>query len=317
MLILLILAVLLLAYSNGANDNFKGVATLWSSNILTYKLALILATVATCVGSISAYYLSDGLLQNFSGKGLVPPSITQSLPFITAVAVGASCTVLLATVLGFPISTTHAIVGALVGAGTMAVGTAVVWGKLASTFLLPLLLSPIIATVLGTVVYTGLKKIKHFPVKLNNALHLLSGSIVCLSHGLNDTPKIMSLLLLVTYLKLSYGYILITLVIAIGGILYSRKVANTMSIKLATLTPTQGMAANIITSTLCLLATKYSLPVSFTHISIGAIFGAGTVDGTAHRSEFFKILMSWVLTLPIAFTISACAYYMITLVSNN
>ena len=313
MLILLLLAVLLLAYSNGANDNFKGVATLWSSNILSYRQALLMATVATFVGSIGAYFVANGLLLNFSGKGLVPVPTTQSIPFITAIAIGASCTVLLATVLGFPISTTHAIVGSLVGAGTMAVGSAVAWGKLVNTFLAPLIISPILATILGMSLYYFLKKNKRLTPTINNSLHVVSAASVCFSHGLNDIPKIVSLLLLINFLQLHYGFIIVAVVVAIGGLLNSRKVARTMSLKLATLTPTQGLAANIITSSLSLLATKYGLPVSFTHISIGAIFGAGVLDNTAHRAELFKILMSWVLTLPLAFAISAIAYYVISI----
>ena len=107
LLIFLFLAVLLLTYSNGANDNFKGVATLWGSGTLAYRPALILATVATFAGSICSYFFAEELIKNFSGKGLVPDDIIQSVDFILAVALAAGATVLLATRLGYHMSTNH------------------------------------------------------------------------------------------------------------------------------------------------------------------------------------------------------------------
>ena len=117
MLLMLCLAALLLAYSNGANDNFKGFATIWGSGEADYDTALRLATIATVVGAIAALYIANGLVANFSGRGLVPNELAGTPRFIFAVALGAGVTVLLATRLGFPISTTHAIIGGLVGGG--------------------------------------------------------------------------------------------------------------------------------------------------------------------------------------------------------
>ena len=145
MIAILFIAILLLTYSNGANDNFKGVATVWGSNILNYRQALILATVTTLAGSICSCFFADVLVKNFSGKGLVPDEIIGSIHFILAVALAAGLTVLLATKIGFPISTTHGLEGALVGAGIVATGNNVDIEKLWKTFFLPLLLSPIVA----------------------------------------------------------------------------------------------------------------------------------------------------------------------------
>ena len=122
LIFLLLFATLFLAYSNGANDNFKGVATLYGSNTVGYKSAIIIATVATFLGSISAIFLAQELIASFSGKGLVPQVIAGTANFLISTGFGAGCTVLLATYLGFPISTTHSLVGGLVGAGIMAVG---------------------------------------------------------------------------------------------------------------------------------------------------------------------------------------------------
>ena len=113
----LFIAVLFLTYSNGANDNFKGVATLWGSGTLSYKNALAIATVATFAGSVYSYFFAEALIKNFSGKGLIPDDVTSSVQFVLSVALAAGLTFFLATNLGFPVSTTHALLGALVGAG--------------------------------------------------------------------------------------------------------------------------------------------------------------------------------------------------------
>lgn len=152
-LVTLFLVTCFLAYANGANDNFKGVATLFGSRTTNYKVALGWATLTTFFGSVCSIFFASVLIDNFTGKGLVPNTVAGSPDFLAAVGIGAGLTVILATVMGFPISTTHALTGALVGAGFMAVGTEVNYSVLGSVFFLPLLLSPLIALVLGSVFY--------------------------------------------------------------------------------------------------------------------------------------------------------------------
>jgi PiT family inorganic phosphate transporter len=113
---LIFFAVCFLAYANGANDNFKGVASLFGSRTCGYRTAISWATVATFAGSVTALFLAQALIKKFSGKGLVPDDLVASPQFVLAVACGAGATVILATLLGFPISTTHGLTGALVGA---------------------------------------------------------------------------------------------------------------------------------------------------------------------------------------------------------
>ena len=257
MIVFLFLSIILLTYSNGANDNFKGVATLWGSGTLNYKTALTLATIATFAGSICSYFFAETLIKNFSGKGLVPDNIIHSVDFVLAIALAAGTTVLLATRFGFPISTTHGLVGALVGAGLVAVGMNVNFAMLGKTFFLPLLLSPIIAVVLSGVLYwlfhkarrsagiteescvcvgkkwvpvatlntsTNFTAIPVLGTELNsrencamlyqgnflginfqpllNYLHYLSAAVVSFARGLNDTPKLVSLLIITRLLQI-------------------------------------------------------------------------------------------------------------------
>ena len=97
LLLLIVAAVLFLAYSNGANDNFKGVATLFGSGTCSYRAALIWATITTAAGSLLAIQLAQGLIETFKGKGLVPDSLTTQPVFALSVSFGAALTVILAT----------------------------------------------------------------------------------------------------------------------------------------------------------------------------------------------------------------------------
>ncbi len=142
---LLLMGGVFLAFSNGANDNFKGVATLFGSKATTYKVALWWGTLATLAGSIAALFFAQKILANFSGKGLVPDAVAQMNSFAIAVSFSAAATVFLATKFGFPISTTHAVTGSLVGAGFLGSPDGLNLSKLFATFFAPLLLSPILA----------------------------------------------------------------------------------------------------------------------------------------------------------------------------
>jgi inorganic phosphate transporter, PiT family len=149
----LIAVALFLAFNNGANDNFKGFATVWGSDTLSYRQALLLATLATLAGSVASWLLADNLIQQFSGKGLVPNAVASTPAFILSVACGAAMTVFLATRLGFPISTTHALIGGLIGAGLGQIGGQVDLNKLLNSFVVPLLLSPLLAASFGLFFY--------------------------------------------------------------------------------------------------------------------------------------------------------------------
>jgi len=149
---LIVGSVLLLAFANGANDNFKGVATLFGSGTADYRSSLLWATLATFGGSLAAVWMAGTLLVRFSGKGLVPDATASDPHFAAAVAAAAGITVLLATQLGFPISTTHALVGAMVGAGVSYSGE-IQQSKLLSTFVVPLLVNPVIAVAVTAAVY--------------------------------------------------------------------------------------------------------------------------------------------------------------------
>ena len=356
----LFLAAVFLAFANGANDNFKGVATLYGSNAASYRAALTLATIATLAGSVTSVFFAEALIKAFSGKGLVPDAVAASQSFLLAVAFGAALTVMLATKLGFPISTTHALTGALVGAGFIAAGDALNLGQLGTAFVLPLLISPALAVLVAMPFYAAASRgVKFFRIERESCicvgprqfvpvqtmansgccetprieagglevsvgssmncvtkyrgnvlgisaqgfvdvLHHSSAAAVSFARGLNDTPKIAGLLLVVQALDIRISMIALAGAMALGGIVAARRVAETMSKKISTMNDGQALSANLVTAALVIGASRYGLPVSTTHVSVGAITGAGIVNGTVNGGVLGSILLSWVLTLPIA-----------------
>ena len=355
MLILLLASTaLFLAFSNGANDNFKGFATVWGSASLSYRSALILATVATILGGLASVLIADTLVQQFSGKGLVPDELASTPAFALAVGGGAAFTVMLATRLGFPISTTHALVGGLIGAGLANSAGSLDFGNLGSKFLLPLLTSPFLSAFMAFGAFLVLKRIRPKPTekdciclvdaqpipagdvrsiarvhaecqaphlvveteevcdagaepvartsftRLLDGLHLFSASTICFARGVNDAPKLAALLIAANLFSGTAAAVAVTAAMALGGWLLSRRVAETMSLKINHLDTSQGISANLITASLVLFASRLGLPVSTTHVSVGSIIGTGAAGGTLDLSVVRNVLLSWVATLPIA-----------------
>lgn len=358
----LLLVVGLLAFSNGANDNFKGVATLYGSHTTGYRTALVWATVTTAAGSLAAVFLAQELLGRFTGKGLVPDALVGSGAFVVAVALGAGLTVLLATRLGFPISTTHALTGALVGSGLMAAGPQVNLAVLGAAFLTPLLVSPLLAVGLGSVLYRVLAWCRlrlgvteewcvcvgnevqvipgpaAMPVMLANApavtvgeealcrqryggrvlglgaqqivdgCHFLSAGVVSFARGLNDTPKMAALLLVLPGMGGASGLAAVAAAIAAGGWLGARRVSRTLSHDITDMNTGQGLSANLTTGLLVIGASLLGMPVSTTHVSVGSLFGIGVATGQGRPRVMRDVMLSWVITLPCAAALGALAY---------
>jgi PiT family inorganic phosphate transporter len=362
-----LLGALWLAWSNGANDNFKGVATLYGSGTLSYRAALAWATVATLAGSLASVWLAQGLVQTFSGNGLLPPG-TFNAAMLAAIGLAAGATVLLATWLGMPTSTTHALTGALVGAALMASADGVNWPLLADKVAQPLLLSPLLAIGLTLLLYPVLRRLRRRfgigvasclcvgeappvaltpaaaaalsmalpalratvgeapgcaerfdgrPVRVEaqsaiNTLHLLSAGSVCFARAVNDTPKIAALFLAAAALdgqaQPAWVIVLIALVMAAGGLIQSRRVAETLSRRITELSHGEGLTANLVTAGLVLGASHLGLPVSTTHVATGAIFGIGALNGKRNWRTIAQILLAWIATLPLGLALGAVLY---------
>ncbi len=300
---LLVLAVAFVALTNGANANFKGVASLYGSGTTSLRHALWWGTGTTFAGSLAAVFFAQGLLKNFSGKGIVPDALVHSPAFILSVALGGALTSFLATRCGFPVSTTHALVGALCGAGFAGSGSQVNLAALKQTFVYPLLFSPLLAVVCGALAYWILKLLRLAPAHRTRTLdvcHYLSSGAASFARGLNDTPKIAALLLIVAQTP-QWHWLTILFVaagIAIGGLVDADRVAETLGKKVTGMNPGQGFAANLVTACLVTTASLHSLPVSTTHVSVGSLAGMGAGTGQLNWRMCGEILLAWIITVP-------------------
>lgn len=308
------LAVCFVAYTNGANANFKGVASLYGSGTTSLRGALWWGTATTFAGALCALFLAEGMLAKFSGRGLVPDALAQSPAFLLAVGLGAALTSLLATKLGFPVSTTHALVGALVGAGVVGSGTDVHLGALGKNFVQPLLISPVLAVAMGGLVYLALKAARLAPdhrTRTLDAAHYLSAGAASFARGLNDTPKIAALLLVAQAFDIRWGLLAVAVTMAVGALLDAERVAETLGKKVTDMNAGQGFAANLATAALVTTASFHGLPVSTTHVSVGALVGIGLVTRQAKWRSVGQIALCWIVTLPCAAVLAALAYALV------
>lgn len=348
--ILLIGAALFLSFWNGANDNFKGFATVWGAQTLGYRQALALASAATVAGSLVALFVAESLAAQFSGRGLVPDAVAASPQFMLHAGVGAALTVMVASRLGLPVSTTHALIGGLVGAGFAHAGGDVRLGGLAGQFLLPLLASPLLAAAFAALAGSVRHRFRRdadcacvvapinaersgsdavaaatMPVmpelmmaresecraapgviarfsiaRQAESAHILSAALICFARGVNDTPKLAALLLASSVVGGAWSVALIAAAMLAGGLVYARRVAETMSRRVSRMDNGQGLAANLVTATLVLFASKLGMPVSTTHVSVGSIAGIGIAGRSIHWATVRTIALAWAGTLPLA-----------------
>lgn len=358
---LLLLAAFSLAFANGANDNFKATATLHGGGDLDFEGARRLATVAQLAGSLASLFWASALLKAFGGKGLVADGVVADPGFLLAVGLGAAATVLLATRLGLPISTTHALVGGLVGAGVLLSPQPIAWAALRETFVLPLLSSPLLALLAASLLYPlahGLRRRSGIETEpclcigtlrtpvcvgsdgtlvrassgvvlsvdeaaacralysgsflglslqaLADRLHRVSAFSLGFARGLNDTPKIVALVVAAGASGLDgrASLAIVALAMALGGWLGAHRVADTLSHRITSISPGQGLVANSIASALVVGASLLGSPVSTTHVSTGALFGIGLWNRSTDWRVVGGIVTAWLVTLPLA---AACA----------
>lgn len=148
MVTLLVILTLLLAAANGGNDVSKGIATLFGSGVSKYRSAVVWGTIWTVAGALVASITSQGLVKTFNGNAFLSQPILAPA-FLVAVAAGAIAWLVIATSTGLPVSTTHSLVGALIGASIAGQGlAAVTWATLVPRVILPLLLSPLASLLL-------------------------------------------------------------------------------------------------------------------------------------------------------------------------
>ena len=279
--------------------------------------------------------------------------------FSLAVGMGAAVTVLLATRFKLPVSTTHALVGSLIGAGFLASPSGVNFHQILGTFVMPLLISPGLAAVLFLLIYPLLHQIRvrsgvtretcvcvgtevvamapaaatladaramlaanAFPTisagtqaacfdryqgslfgiqagSVIDVTHYLSAGAVCLARAMNDVPKMAAILLIGGAFSPALAIVAVAAAMLLGGVVQSRRIAETMSENVTAMNPGQGFTANLVTSGIVLFASRLGMPVSTTHVACGSLFGLGAANRGLNMEMFRKILLAWVVTLPL------------------
>jgi PiT family inorganic phosphate transporter len=351
--ILLIALTLIVAFANGANDVSKGIATLVGSGVSNYRRATAWGSLCTVAGALTAAFASQGLVATFSGKGILTQT-TASTHFLLAIAVGAIAWLIVATRTGMPVSTTHSLAGALIGAGIMQSGVhGVIWPTLGKKIVVPLVASPLMALALlllflpllrpviarfdrycvcveQTVAVTpeGIAFRDAMPVvevgsvqscstavarvTAIDSLHWISSGATSFFRGLNDTPKVLALGVAAA-LTVGIGHLplygLVALAMGVGSAVAGFRVTRTLAEKVTRISPSNGLAANLVTSVLVGAASRFALPVSTTHVSSGAIIGAGL----SHRDVQWKIvremLLAWLVTVPVSALLAAATQW--------
>ena len=337
-----------LAFANGANDNGKGVAALVSAGEATPGRALGWAAATTAVGSTISFFWDGGLVALFRA-GFLDGGADLQAAFFVAVLTGAIGWVLLATATGMPVSTTHAISGALVGAGLVAVGMGrIEWARLATHFALPLLLGPLVALAVVFLLARPITTLARraagacaclieepTPVAADGALALahtrhamavgrveacareapsvvvegsrvvraanwLASGLVGFARGWNDTPKIAALALVAMPSGARVAFPLVTAAMALGGLVGGRRVLDTLAARVTMLPAGESLAASTASATLVSLASFHGLPLSTTHVTTGAVVGAGLArDRRSVRLRVVRdIVLAWIVTLP-------------------
>ncbi|WP_262269657.1 inorganic phosphate transporter [Microvirga yunnanensis] len=320
LLVGLITVALLFDFINGLHDAANSIATIVSTRVLRPQLAVIWAAFFNFIA-----FLFFGLhVANTVGSGIVSASIIDAAVIFGAL-MGAIIWNIITWAGGIPSSSSHALVGGLVGAGVAKAGLgAVVWGGLGPT-LLAIVLSPLIGFGLALllVFITTWSASRSSPFAADQAfrgLQFLSAALYSLGHGGNDAQKTMGIIAVLLFSQGHLGsefYVPFWVVIScqaamgLGTLMGGWRIVHTMGSKITRLTPMQGFCAETGGAMTLFMATWLGIPVSTTHTITGAIIGVGAARRTsAVRWGVAKgIVMAWVVTIPASAIISAFFYW--------
>ena len=312
MIVALVALTIALAFANGANDVSKGIATLAGSGVSNMRAAIVWGSIWTVTGALVASIGQQALAATFSGKGLLRSPV-DSPAFLLAVAIGAIGWLLVATVTAMPVSTTHALAGALCGVGIVS-ARGVMWKAVIVKIGLPLALSPLVSVTILLVIHGAMRRAPIpavFRTQTSESgfttvdmLHWLFAGLTSFFRGLNDTPKIVALSAATAGI-----YPLVAVAMGLGGIIFGFRVTETLARRVTQIEPGEGFVANLVTSALVAAASQYALPVSTTHVSTGSIAGAGLARGRELQWKTIRdVLLAWLVTLPVSALLGGAAF---------
>jgi inorganic phosphate transporter, PiT family len=326
MVVAIVFIALAFDFINGFHDAANSIATVVSTRVLTPRTAVAMAALFNFI----AFFVFPLHVADTIGKGIVDPSVVD-MPVITGALLGAIAWNLLTWWWALPSSSSHALVGGLIGAGVAKGGFGVLGvAKIVQTAVF-IVLSPLIgmlASALLTIGAAWLLK-NRTPGKVDQwfrRLQLLSASAFSISHGGNDAQKTMGI---ITVLLFSQGYLGETfpkgnqipfwIVLAchaamgLGTLSGGWRIVRTMGMRLTKLKPFGGFCAETGGSLAIFIATGLGVPVSTTHTITGAIVGVGAVNNpnSVRWGIAARILWAWVFTIPISAMLSVLTYYLL------
>lgn len=318
-----IIAALFFDFINGFHDAANSIATVVGTRVLKPLQAVTLAAIANFVGP----FLFGVAVATTIGKGIIDSDFVTIHIIIGALS-GAIAWNLITWYWGFPSSSSHALIGGIIGAGIAGAGThAILFGGLEKV-VTGIIISPVVGLVsaflLATVIITVFAKKR--PGKVNSAfgkLQLVSSTYFSLTHGANDGQKTMGIIALIlltegviTKFDVPFYVILMAaLAISLGTFFGGWRIVKTMAVKITQLKPYQGFAAETGGATILAVLAHAGIPASTTHAISGAIMGAGAVRRiSAVRWGIGKrIVWAWVVTIPASAGVSYLAMLLIKL----
>lgn len=318
----IVVLALLFDFLNGMNDAANSVATIVATGVLPPRLAVLWAAFFNFVAAFGF----EVKVANTVGKGIVQPSIVD--PFLVLAAlVSAIIWTYLCTALGLPISVSHAIIGALAGAGAAKGGLGALIPQGIAKVAVFIVVSPLLGMALGWLLmvlvfwlfrHTKVQKVD----RVFRVGQLLSSGAYSLGHGLNDAQKTIGV---ITVLLYSAGYlsefhvpvwvILASYTtIALGTLVGGWKVVHTMGIRLTRLRPVGGFCAETAGAISLIGASLAGIPVSTTHTIAGAIAGVGSTTrvSAVRWGVASRIVWAWVLTLPTTALVAALTWWLVS-----
>jgi phosphate/sulfate permease len=318
--LLLIIAVsLAFDYTNGFHDAANAIATSISTNALTPRAALALAAVMNVVGALVSTKVAATV-----GSGVIAPPVGgDGLTVVFAAVVGAIAWNLLTWYFGLPSSSSHALIGGLVGAA-LAASHAVKWGGVADKVVVPMVLSPLVGLGLGYLAMVGVLWIfrNHAPSRVNRGFRTAqigSAALMAFGHGTQDAQKTMGVitLALVTSGHLDSFRVPLWVIfsaaaaISLGTYAGGWRIMRTLGRRIIQLTPANGFTAQSVASAVMLgTAYIYAVPVSTTHVITSSVMGVGATRrlSAVRWGVAGNIATAWVLTIPAAGLVAAGVY---------
>ena len=319
--IFIIVIALAFDFINGFHDAANSIATVVSTRVLSPQHAVVWAAFFNLA---AVFFIGDQVAKTV-GTGIIHIDVIDNYLILSAL-LGAIVWNLLTWWLGLPSSSSHALIGGLIGAGLVKGGTDVlVWSGILKTTAF-IVISPTVGMILGLVMMILVlnlsnKKSVRSADTIFRRLQLFSAAVYSLSHGMNDAQKTMGIITMVLF---SAGYlsgsfhvpwwvvILSYLFIALGTMSGGWRIVKTMGSKITKLAPMGGFCAETAAAISIIGATIGGIPVSTTHTITGAIVGVGATKRiTAVRWGIAgNIIWAWILTIPMSALIAACSYYL-------